>query len=197
MYAHLLSHGTEGSPFPVIRVVLDHGDLAELHPGLSRPAAAPLTLPLYIDHDDMPRLAPWLVSTPPPPPTIDYQIRWCPTAEMMASLWDALTTINPQETDFPLAADLRLLGQSLADVRRLLGLRDPPDIQLNLPVSDETIAHLRALEEQQQRAISALTLEVLVDGPLLAELRRQWGFPAAFTSQDESNPPLTHRMLLH
>ncbi|NCA90722.1 MAG: hypothetical protein EOM92_18045 [Gammaproteobacteria bacterium] len=194
MYAQLLAAGADPQPLMVIRVLLNASDLVDL---LAPPDPAYLSLPLQIDRDLMSRLAPWLVPSPPPPPGAHFEVAWCPPVTTVAALRQAVATLNPQATGSPLVVDLELAGHSLADVRRQLGLPDAPELHLNVPISDEMIEQLRALEREHQRDIAELTLEVVLGGALLADLRRSWGFPEAPTPEEVEMTLRAHRVRLH
>ena len=197
MYAQLLAAGADPQPLMVIRVLLNASDLVDLLAPPAQPDAASLSLPLQIDRDLMSCLAPWMVPSPPPPPGAHVEVAWCPPVTTVAALRQAVATLNPQATGSPLVVDLQLAGHSLADVRRQLGLPDAPELHLTVPISDELIEQLRALEQEHQRAIAEVTLEVVLGGALLADLRRSWGFPEAPTPEEVERSLRAHRVRLH
>ena len=197
MYAQLLAAGADPQPLMVIRVLLNASDLVDLLAPPAQPDAASLSLPLQIDRDLMSCLAPWMVPSPPPPPGAHFEVAWHPPATTVIALRQAVATLNPHATGFPLVVDLQLAGHSLADVRRQLGLPDAPELHLTVPISDELIEQLRALEQEHQRAIAEVTLEVVLGGALLADLRRSWGFPEAPTPEEVERSLRAHRVRLH
>jgi len=197
MYAQLIAEGPDPQTITTIRVLLNGDDLADLHPLPERPDAAPLVLPLHIDRDLLLGLAPWMVPSPPLPPDAHYEVDWFPPEPTIDALRHAITALNPRATAFPLVVDLQLAGHSPADVRRQLGLPDAPMLLLHFPVSDEMIASLRAIEQEQQSTITGLTLEVEMSGALVANLRRSWGFPEAPATGDGNAIRHTQRVRLH